>query len=140
MSEILRGRNFVVRWHDPEHTTIVLEVLDRWTWDDAYYAIKYSSQIIAATPHEVYSIIWFKFDMPRFPDGVVLPRLQELVLMGPSNERLVVFITNNTVLQTFLQLANRIYKLRDYLVKYRFVSTLEHALKIIEKHKQSPVG
>jgi hypothetical protein len=140
MSEILRGRNFLVRWHDPQQTVLVIEILDRWTWDDAYYAISQASETAAATSHEIYTIFWFKYEMRGFPDGLVFPKLQELIGMGQPNERLVIFVTANTVLQTFLQITDRIYKLRDYLRKYRFVSTFEHALKIIEKDRQSPVG
>jgi hypothetical protein len=139
MSEILHGRNFLMRWHDPQQTILVIEILDRWTWEDAYLVIPHASKVVGAIPHEIYTIFWFKYDTARFPEGLALPKLQELITMGHAHERLVIFVTTNTVLKAFLQLADRIYKLRNYLVKYRFVSSFEQALTIIQKERQSPV-
>ncbi|MCS6869820.1 MAG: hypothetical protein NZ571_00005, partial [Anaerolineae bacterium] len=28
-----------IGWYDPEQTILVLQVLDRWTWEDAVYSI-----------------------------------------------------------------------------------------------------
>jgi hypothetical protein len=137
MDEILRAHNFVLRWHDSAHTIIVLEVLDHWTWENAYETISQMSQIVRSTPHQVYSVFWFKHEMPRLPAGLVLRKLHGLVLMGNKNEPLVLFVTSNGVLQTFLQITGRIYKLRDFLNKYRFMPTFEQALSVIEKHKKS---
>ncbi len=135
MSEILRGHNFLIRWHDAEQTIIVIEVLDRWTWDNAFYAISFASKAVRATPHDVYTIFWFKYEMPRLPDGLALPKLQELMMMQNPNEQFVFLITRNPLLKVFLELTSKMYGLNRYLARYRYVAAFENALTLIDKHK-----
>ncbi|MFN8375330.1 MAG: hypothetical protein U0694_20935 [Anaerolineae bacterium] len=137
MLEIARTPNYKIYWQDAERTIVVLEVFNRWTWDEAYHAVKMISDSNALVSHETYSIFWFRYDVSQLPGGLALPKLRELMTMQRPNERLVLFVMVNPLLKTMLELASRLYGLQEHMKKYRFVTSFEHATKVITRDKQT---
>jgi hypothetical protein len=121
--------SYRLSWYDAEKTIIVLEVTGPWRWEEAFSVIPLLNRLVEAQPHPVYSLYYYRVvSASLLPKGAGLTNLRKLVEFDPPNEKLVIFIRQDTLTRNFMNLVSRVYGLRQVLQKYRFVSTWEEAL------------
>jgi hypothetical protein len=127
-----------IGWYDAEQSILVLQVLGRWTWEDAFHSIvRVLNPIIAAkAPQPVYTVIsherFVKF-VPRGGDAIRV--LRQVLQTDPPNEVLAIFIRQTDVIRSLLEAVVRISRFASKQDKYRFVNTFEEALACIAAHK-----
>jgi hypothetical protein len=127
-----------IGWYDAEQSILVLQVLGRWTWEDAVHSIvRVLNPIIAAkAPQPIYTIIshdrFVKF-MPR--GGNAISALRQVLQTDPPNEVLAIFIRQTDVIRSLLEAVVRISRFADKRDKYRFVNTFDEALACVAAHK-----
>ncbi|MDW8298475.1 MAG: hypothetical protein RML95_03970 [Anaerolineae bacterium] len=127
-----------IGWYDPEQTILVLQVLDRWTWEDAVYSIVrvLNPIIVAKAPQPVYTIITHDRYARFLPKGGnALAALRQILQTDPPNEVLAVFVRQSDVIRSFLGVIIRVYKFANKDAKYRFVESFEQALAEVAAHK-----
>jgi hypothetical protein len=132
MNDILQNNTFHLRWHDDEHTVLVLNVKDRWDWDAAYLAIERISQAAASIDHDFYTVFLFEKSSSMLPRDYVIPNTRNLMIETP-NERLVLLVNANRFLEIIVNMVAK--GLPAIARKIRFVPNLECALQAIEQHK-----
>jgi hypothetical protein len=137
MSELLHvhevlqtSPSYRLSWYNPQKTIIVLEITGPWTWDEAFRVIPLLNRMVEAQPHPVYSLYYYRVvSASLLPKGAGLTNLRKLVEFDPPNEKLVIFIRQDTLTRNFMSLVSRVYGLRQVLQKYRFVASWEEALR-----------
>ncbi|MCU0513545.1 MAG: hypothetical protein MUE40_13370 [Anaerolineae bacterium] len=132
--EVLQqGPSYRLSWYNAEHTMIVLEIFDRWTWDEALVAVPLLNRLIEEAGQPVYSLYYYRVShLSLFPRGTGLSNLRRILELDPRNEKLVFFIHQDAITRQFITLLSRVYGLRQMLHKYRFVDTWEEALHQID--------
>lgn len=127
-----------IGWYDPEQTILVLQVLDRWTWEDAVHSIVdvLNPLIVAKAPQPVYTIITHD-RVARFAPkgGNAIAALRRILQTDPPNEVLAVFVRQTDVIRSFMNAIVRVYRLANKDAKHRFVNSFEEALAEIAAHK-----
>ncbi|MDW8298477.1 MAG: hypothetical protein RML95_03980 [Anaerolineae bacterium] len=135
-------RKYRIGWYDPEQTIVVLQVLDRWTWDDAIHGVAHALNpiITAKAPQPVYSIIvheHYGHFVPR--GGNPLGVIRYLLQTDPPNDVLSLYVRQSDIIHSLLNVLLRVHKLTNRAFKYRHVETFEQALAAIAAHKAQAV-
>jgi hypothetical protein len=131
MNDILKNSTFHLRWHDDEHTILILEIFDRWDWDAAYLAIEKISQAAASIDHDFYTVFLFEKSSSMLPRDYVIPNTRNLMIDTP-NERLILLVNSSRFLEIIV---NMVAKGLAMSSKIRFVPNLERAMVLIEQKK-----
>jgi hypothetical protein len=134
--ELLRADNFVVRWYDAEHTILVVDILERWTWDDAYEVINCLTAALEASERDVYTIFHFTRRGLMMPRSYALPNIRKFLVESP-NEKLIIFINSGGLLKSLLEILHRTFDVKVIFNKFRFVASMEAALAAIAEHKSN---
>lgn len=132
--------NIRIGWYDPDQTILVLEVLDRWTWNDAVQSIVHvmNPAIVQKAPQPIYSI--FVHDrLAKFAPqgGNALQAMRQILQTDPPNEALAIFVRQTDVIRSFVDVAIRVYRLANKEPKHRFTNTFEEALATVAAHKNT---
>lgn len=126
---------YTCEWHNEEKTIVVVtSLISDWTWDDAKEAIEAQVALTETVEHPVHVVLYFK-ERPNIPVTGAFQHLQKLMKLQAKNEDLSIFININRTLTTLLNTIGKIYKLRDLVAQYRFVSTMEEALEEIANYE-----
>lgn len=131
-----------IGWYDAEQTVLVLQVLDRWTWEDAVQSIVYvlNPLIVAKAPQPVYTIITHEHFAKFAPrGGNAISALRQILQTDPPNEVLAIFVRQTEVIRSFMDVIVRIYRVASKEAKHRFVNTFEEALAEVAAHKAQMV-
>lgn len=131
-------RHYRIGWYDSEQTIIVLQVLDRWTWEDAVHGIAHALNpiIVAKAPQPVYSIVvheQFGYFVPR--QGNALSAIRYIMQSDPPNDVLSLFVRQSDAIHIIMNVLARVYRLGGKSLKYRHVNSFEEALAEIAAHK-----
>lgn len=138
MTQYLYADNGIyIRWHEDEEHVLYVEVTRQPTWELVYQVITFINQLIFATPHPVFTVYHFSNYAGILPKGNILTHLSKLVHLDPPNEKLVIFVSETSLLRSFLQMASDIYGLRDILAKYRFCKSLSEAFALIDHYRKA---
>ncbi len=133
--KLLETDNFLIYWHDAGRTILVLEVLGGWDWTQAFAALTHFNQTLYDTPYPTYSLLLFRSGTSAVPTGLTLPNVRDLMAMNPPLEQLVLLVGAGGFIQSMAQTVSRMYGLRAIFGRYRFVETIEEALKVVQAHK-----
>ena len=126
-----------VRWYDPEQTTLWCECSPRWTWIEAQRTVRKINLLCSAIARPTYVVIrCSKDEITSLPAGGAIFNLRQLMLAEPRNNQLVILVGASSLLRQLLLMTGQVYRLQEQLSRYRFVSTPEEAIALIEKHKQ----
>jgi hypothetical protein len=126
---------YTCEWYNEEKTIVLVRSIDpNWTWEDATNAVKEQVTLSETVAHPVHAIFHFE-QRPNVPVSGAIQNLQKLMNYRAKNEDLGIFVNINQMLMTLLNTVGRIYKLREFVSKYRFVSTMEEAFEEIEKYE-----
>lgn len=132
--ELLRTETFVVRWYDSEKTILLLEILGRWNWDDAYRAINTLNQVVISVNHDVYTIIHFTKRGLMMPQSYALPNLRKFMVDAP-NERMIILVNSEGLMKVLLEALHRTFDFSGVFHKFRYMGSLNQALETIARHK-----
>lgn len=124
-------------WHDDQRQILLLEIFQKWTWQDAYEGVTRSNNIAKAATHDICTILYFHDNVGMLPKGGSgIPTLRQLAADDPPREKLVVIINQNALLEIFLSTVGKAYRLGHMASKYRYAKTLDEALQMV-KHFQA---
>lgn len=124
-------------WHDDQRQILLLEIFQKWTWQDAYEGVTRSNNIAKAATHDICTILYFHDNVGMLPKGGSgIPTLRQLAADDPPREKLVVIINQNALLEIFLSTVGKAYRLGHMASKYRYAKTLDDALQMV-KHFQA---
>jgi hypothetical protein len=132
---LFEGENFCIYWQDAERTILVLDVTDQWDWVQAYAALTSFNETLYATHYPTYSLLIFRTGMSIVPKEITLPNVRDLMAMNPPLEQLVILVGAGMFIQSMAETVTKMYGLRAIFARYRFVKTIDEALKLIEAHK-----
>ncbi len=128
-------------WYDNSEENILIMDIDwGWTWAEAHEAIKMNNEILAqqAQKHPVYCIFNFT-SMSLLPKGGgAIANIRKLLETDPSVEQLQIFVIRFNLLRILINSAMVAYNLARIEHKYHYVTSLDEALRIIEKHRTLP--
>lgn len=127
-----------VGWHDAERTILIVEAEQGWTWEEALVVIieVVNPTIQARAPEPIYSI--YHHRTRYFPEGRgALSALRRMISVNVPNERLLIFVRQSEVINTFLEVALRAFRMFSHLAHTHFVQTFEQAMAIIQNDKRA---
>lgn len=135
---IFDNEMFVVHWLDDAKTILLCEVKQRWTWESAQDVIMIMTEQCETVTHGVYTVYHFHNNTPILPKGgSAIANIRRLMKIEAENDELYIFIGRNQFIARLIDIASKIYGLREALARFRFLETLEEALKTIDEHKQT---
>ena len=138
MKLIKEDSYYKIYWYDTEQTIIVGEVHVGWTWSTAYDGLKILNETIRQRSNEVdvYSIIHFQSGAQLLPkSGSILTNLRNLLNDDPQYEKMTFYVIQTGFLHSMMQIVSRLYGIRHWVERHRFVNTLDEALVLIENDK-----
>ena len=126
---------YTCEWYDDEKTIVVLTALiSNWTWEEAQEAIEAQVALAETVEHPVHVVLYFK-ESPTVPVAGAFQHLQKLMQLKAKNEDLSVFVNINRMMTSLLSTIGKVYKLRELVAQYRFVTTLDEAIEEIKKYE-----
>jgi len=140
MNIIEQSEYYRIYWHDEDQSILIGEAFAGWTWEDAQSGIVKLNEIAGHRAQEtpVFVIIYLMKGGQLLPkQGSSLAHMRKLLLDDPDHEDLTIYVTESNIIQTMLQLANRLNGLFHLVPKLHFAPTLERAFQIIEQYKSS---
>lgn len=127
---------FNIAWYDLEHTILICEIKETWSWDEAYIVITAMNDLCSTVQHGVYSIFHFQGTTAMFPvGGSAINNIRRLINIKNENDELVFFVRSNAMVSRLIKIAGQVYKLAELIGHFRFVQNLEEALAMIQQHK-----
>jgi hypothetical protein len=127
---------FNIAWFDLEHTILICEIKETWTWDEAYIVINEMNDLCSTVNHGVYTIFHFQGTTALFPvGGSAINNIRRLASINSENDELVFFVRSNAMVSRLIKIAGQVYKLAELTGHFRFVQNLEEALVLIQQHK-----
>jgi hypothetical protein len=125
-------------WHDDQRQILLLEILQKWTWADAYEGVSRANNVAKAATHDLCTILYFHEHVGVLPKGGNgIPTLRQLAADDPPREKLVVIINQNALLEIFLSTVSKAYRLGHMANKYRYAKTLDEALQMVQHFQAS---
>lgn len=134
------SKYYKIYWHDDDQSILIAEVYTGWTWSVAYNGLdKVNATVkMRAQDTDVYVIINLNTGAQLLPKGSSnLMHLRNLLHVDPDYEKLTIYVTQANFLRSMLQMAGRLYGIRNLVEKLRFVSTMEQAFHTIKHHRSS---
>lgn len=126
-----------ISWYDEERTVLLCEVFKRWTWDEAHKVIKELNDVwCSSVNHGVYTVYVFGPSAALLPyGGSAIPNIRRLINTEHPNDQLIIFANAGALVTRLINIAAQVYGLRSVVSKFRFVPTLDAALREVEMHK-----
>jgi len=129
------SEKYTCEWYNEEKTIVIVRSLDsNWTWEEATEAIEAQISLAETVEHPVHNIFYFE-ERPNIQVSGAIRHLEKLMNLRAKNEDLNIFVNINRMFSSLLNTVSKIYKLGNFLAKYRFVDTLEEALEEIEQYE-----
>jgi len=126
-------------WFDDEQTILLVQALAPWDWNDVEQALAEQLQHIRSVTHNVYSIYDLTLS-PALPNGLVIPRLKHVASDRLDNQRLTIYVGMGFLQQQMMDLTRNAFHLDALFANFRFVRTLDEALRVIDAHKHDSKG
>lgn len=129
------SRNY---WYDNgQENILILDIDWGWTWTEAHAAINMNNQILAeqAQKHPVYCIFNFT-SLSLMPKGTgTMANMRKLLESDPSVEELQIFVIKFNLLRVLISSVTKAYGLVKLDQKYHYVTSVDEAIAIIERHQ-----
>lgn len=129
------GRLYQTSWLDDDRTIIRLDVSGKWSWQEAVEVVMRMNEVVAATPHDLYTIIQFR-NRSFLPEAGSIGPLRRLIEINNPNEQLIILVNAGDFITKLSALISKTYGLMAIFGKFRFAHTLDEALAMIANHKQ----
>jgi len=130
--------NIKLYWHDNDRTILVGQADPGWDWENGQKCMKQLNDTVStwSKTHPVYVILHFMPHAQQFPKaGSALQNMRHLITEDPDEEALTVIVAQANIIGSLIQLASRMYRLADNQSKFRYVTTFDRALEVIDEHK-----
>lgn len=129
--------NVSVRWYDVDQTILLIEITDRWTWEQAYKVIVLLDETIVSVSPGVYTIFHFAEQVPTIPQGSVFAHLRHIATAKMINEHMILVVGCSPLLRNFIEMTSKFYSFGHLLGKMRFVHRFQDALDLIHEHRDA---
>lgn len=124
----------LIDWDDPAETTLRMDVIAPWNWDEYMKAVKDGHAMATAKPHTVHLIVDFTH-IGALPSGY-LTNFQRAMLFIPPNAGLIVSIGVTGLLRIVGQ---ALYALMPgQLARISYADSLPAARKLIADYSSKP--
>lgn len=134
---VAQQNNYRISWFDSEHSILLCEVFDSWTWSQAYQGTQIIAQMIKGVEHPIYTVFFVGEKAPFLPNGTgAINSIKQLMHLSYANEQLVIFVKQSMVVRHFVDIVAKAYRLDKERQKYRFVQTMGEAIWLIEQHRK----
>lgn len=138
---IKTGETYQLSWVDDAQTILQLDIIDGWTWEDAYITAHAINAQISAVEHDVYTIYHFTEEMGIVPRQFAITHIKALLEADVPNEKLVIMIAADSLLARLIETLAGIYRdLAGNASKLRFLRTLEDAYRLIADCKNGAIN
>lgn len=128
---------FNIAWYDLEHTILMCDIKETWTWEEAYAVITEMNNLCSTVNHGVYTIFHFQGNTALIPVGKsAINNIRRLVSIKSENDELVFFVRSHMMFSKLINIAGKVYKIAELTGHFRFVNNLEDALAMIQKDKR----
>ena len=138
MITILEYPHLKLYWYDDDRTILVGDIERGWTWDNAHAGLRTLNETVKvwAESRKVYVILHFHEGAQSPPKGESsIANMRQVLTDDPNYETLTIIVAQSNVVGSLIKIASRMYQVTHNHSKYRYVSTFDHALKIITDHK-----
>jgi hypothetical protein len=125
-------------WVDEQHTISLIKVLEGFDWSIIRKAYQLTDEAQQKQEVPTYTITCNGQSKFRFPlNGSIFTNLREVINMDIPNKRLRIVVCPNDMVRRFLVMTNKMYGLQEQFNKYRFVKTMDDAMRLVEDDKRS---
>jgi hypothetical protein len=125
-----------IGWHNDDKNIILLTYTRPWDWTDFEAAAKEMIELLDSVNHPVDMI--FDIRKAGAPPQGALKRFREVAETNHPNGRWLVFVGGGSIVMRFLDLFTRLYGLTRNVPYFRFVYSMEEALKLIARRQTQP--
>jgi hypothetical protein len=125
-----------IHWDNPEKTVVRMEMIGRWTWEEAYTGSKVGYEMLDSVPHRVNIII----DL-RQSKGIPVNSLTHArSMIGRRHLRtgLTVFVGANDLFINLWNVFCRVYGVFARPAEFTFAKSVEDAYAIFDRLKAEP--
>lgn len=121
---------------DTQKQILVIEVVDRWSWDDAYQIINHVNALLDEVDCRCYSIFYLHDTAQKaLKDSFAFAHLEQLIRTDPFKEEQVYFVGKIKALRNAIYVVERVLQLFNRTTKINFTNTVQDALEEIEDHE-----
>jgi hypothetical protein len=133
----LSEAKYTLSWYDPEHTILLCEIMERWSWEDTHAVIAEMNEWCSTVQHGVYSVFHFQRNATLLPQGkTAITDVRKLMNTEHPNDQLIIFVGVSSLVTTLVNIAGQVYGMRNITGRLRFVQSFADALEAIDAHKQ----
>jgi len=140
MDALKETQHYKIYWYDDEQTILMGEAYTGWTWTSANEGVAFINATLEepSKTHDTYVIIHLTTDAQLMPrNQSTFMALRNLIQEDPKHEQLTIYITGASVLNTLMKIVAQLYRIGDKTTNYRFVQSIDEALRIVHEHKKS---
>jgi hypothetical protein len=120
-------------WENEEHTIVRMELIGRWTWDEAYKGSDEGYRMLESVDHVVNVIIDLRPSI-RFPE-LALTHARNMINKRHPRTGLTVFLGANMLFVLLWRSFSRLHKQLTGKQDFTFATSIEEAHKILEALK-----
>ncbi len=117
-----------VKWLDAERTIICISLAGQWTINDFNSTINQGKAMVEQARHAVYVIV--DYTHSGLPPLGIIWHMRRAVAITPSNVKLAVSVTHNTLIYNIIETVTRVYTPKHFDIVV--VRTMAEALALID--------
>jgi hypothetical protein len=124
-----------VEWDNPEHTIVRMEMIGRWTWEEAFAGADQGYDLLDSVDDEVGVIIDFSKSL-SIPSNAI-PNARNMIQRRHPHTGLTVFVGVNALFLSLWSVFSKVYTLFARKQNSTFAPTLEEARRILAERRAS---
>jgi hypothetical protein len=128
--------SYNIRWAEGRRDIILVELSERWTWDDMYHLTQEQIAMMATVTHRVHTIFYSNARTVQIPTNI-FTNARRLMNMSHPNEDVKIFVSPPPVVKTLLQMLGKLYGLRDLVAKYWIADSMAHAYQLLDQYEKT---
>lgn len=135
MNALHETHNWRIYWYDEAQTTLLIEIFDTWTWQDADDGVQTVVNQVEGTTAETFLIVHFVGAGTKIPKNFSIDIMGRIMKTTLNFVGTVIVATSNPLLQSFVDFNGLTRRLPSSVIRFHFVNSLENALALINSIK-----
>lgn len=127
-------------WQNPMDTQkqiLIIEVMSKWTWDDAYQVINHVNTLLDEVEGRCYSVFYLQDTAQKaLNDSFAFAHVEQLIRTDPFKEEQVYFVGKIKAVRNAVFVVERVLQLFNRTTKITFANTIQDALEEIDDHEK----